>query len=84
MDEVSEAAVVGKPHPLLNEAPVAFVVPTRRSAGLEAKIMDRCASLLADFKRPVAVILVDDLPRSLLNKVAKRELRARLIEREGA
>ncbi len=84
LEEVSEAAVVGKPHPLLNEVPVAFVVPTHRSVGLEAKIMARCASMLADFKRPVEVILVDDLPRSLLNKVAKRELRLRLIEKGSA
>lgn len=82
LEDVSEAAVVGKPHPLLNEVPVAFVVPVRRSEGLERKVMDHCASLLADFKRPVDVIVVDDLPRSLLNKVAKRELRARL-EKEG-
>lgn len=84
LPDVSEAAVVGKPHPLLSEVPVAFVVPVRRSAGLEEKIMECCASLLADYKRPVAVILVDDLPRSLLNKVAKRELRARLTEKDSA
>lgn len=79
MDEVAEAAVVGKPHDFLGEVPVVFVIPVASaSPGLEARVRARCETLLADFKVPRMVILTDTLPRSMMNKVAKKELRARL------
>ncbi|BBE32506.1 ATP-dependent acyl-CoA ligase [Sphingosinicella microcystinivorans] len=79
MDEVAEAAVVGKAHDFLGEVPVVFVIPSGSVvSGLEEKVRARCESLLADFKVPREVILTDALPRSLMNKVAKKELRERL------
>jgi crotonobetaine/carnitine-CoA ligase len=79
MDEVAEAAVVGKGHDFLGEVPVVFVIPSgSASTGLEERVRARCEAFLADFKVPREVILTDALPRSLMNKVAKKELRARL------
>jgi crotonobetaine/carnitine-CoA ligase len=37
--------------------------------------MEACRSRLADFKVPHAVVVVDELPRSTLEKVAKHALR---------
>jgi crotonobetaine/carnitine-CoA ligase len=76
---VQEVAVVAAPHPMLAEVPVAFVIPTPDAPiDLAERILQACAQRLADFKRPHRVRLVPSLPRSLVNKVAKAELRAQL------
>ena len=79
---VSEVAVVGRPHPMLDEVPVAFVIPiaTGASDDLEARIAQACADSLAAFKQPAEIRLVAELPRSTLNKIAKAALRASLAD----
>jgi len=74
---VAEVAVVGRRHPMLDEVPVAFVIPQPdQPSGLEGRIAEACEKALAGFKRPHEVRLVDSLPRSTLEKIAKAELRA--------
>jgi crotonobetaine/carnitine-CoA ligase len=41
-------------------------------------VIVECKARLADFKVPRAVFIVDDMPRSTLEKVYKAELRKRL------
>lgn len=81
---VREAAVVAKKHPMLDEVPVVFVIPQGGVAAAPPDFADRitaaCAAALADFKRPREVRLVDDMPRSTLEKVAKAELRKMLTD----
>lgn len=78
---VAEVAVVARPHRMLDEVPVAFVLPAPGAApGLAARIGAACAAQLADFKRPHELRLVDSLPRSTLEKVAKAELRRGLAD----
>jgi crotonobetaine/carnitine-CoA ligase len=74
---VRETAVVAKKHPMLDEVPVAFVIPQAGIAPdeLEARVLATCRASLADFKVPCEVRLVDEMPRSTLEKVAKAELR---------
>ncbi len=79
---VREAAVVAKRHPMLDEVPVAFIIP---QAGVEAvppelhdTVMAACRNALADFKVPREIRFVDEMPRSTLEKVAKAELRKML------
>jgi crotonobetaine/carnitine-CoA ligase len=70
---VREAVVVGRPDTMLGEVPIAFVTA---SAGVTVEALQRsCAELLTDYKRPREVRIVDDLPRSTLDKVAKGRLR---------
>jgi crotonobetaine/carnitine-CoA ligase len=45
---------------------------------LADKVVEACRIQLADFKVPREVRIVDELPRSTLNKIAKAELRAAL------
>jgi crotonobetaine/carnitine-CoA ligase len=79
---VREVAVVAKKHPMLDEVPVAFIIPQGGVAGVPAdlqdKVMSACRSALADFKVPREIRLVDEMPRSTLEKVAKAELRKML------
>jgi crotonobetaine/carnitine-CoA ligase len=78
---VAEAAVVAKKHPMLDEVPVAFVIPTQEAGeDLPERILAACTAQLADFKRPHEVRLVDSLPRATLEKVAKAQLRAMLAQ----
>lgn len=78
MDGVVEAAVVGRPHEMLNEVPVAFVIAAAPTEQLRDEIERECRDRLASFKVPREVRFVAELPRSTLNKVAKGELRGLL------
>ena len=80
---VSECAVVGQPHYMLDEVPVAFVIKANEGmteSQLEEKIIDHCRTNLPDFKVVRSVHVVDELPRATLEKVAKNVLRERLPE----
>jgi crotonobetaine/carnitine-CoA ligase len=85
LPHVQDVAVVGQPHLLLDEVPVAFVIAAggRDPELLRQSIFTSCASELARFKVPWDVIFVDELPRSLLEKVAKAELRRCLPQLSG-
>ena len=79
---VLEAAVVARKDRMLDEVPVAFLrvlddSPPARAA-LLAEADAACSATLAPFKRPREIRIVDELPRSTLEKVAKAELRRML------
>ncbi len=81
---VEEVAVVARKHEMLDEVPVAFVRTllgddAQREALLES-VRSACAEALADFKQPHEVRLIEDFPRSTLEKIAKAQLRAFLDE----
>jgi len=75
---VAEAAVVGGPHPVFGEVPVAFVAALPGAALDPQALRRHCAERLADYKVPVAVHLVEKLPRNPGGKVLKQELRRAL------
>ena len=71
-DSVAEAAVVGVPHEVRGEVPVAFIVPKDNYdvSVIEQHLKDTFAS----FKVPRKFITVDKLPRTALGKVQKHLL----------
>jgi long-chain acyl-CoA synthetase len=74
---VLEAAVVGKPCPVLGERVHAFVYAPGGVADADA-VRAHCAARLADYKVPEEVTLMDaPLPRNANGKLLKRELRER-------
>jgi crotonobetaine/carnitine-CoA ligase len=82
---VVEVAVVGRRHPMLDEVPVAFVrAEPAHAAGLPAAIEAACGAALAGFKRPREIRVVDELPRSTLEKINKAVLRRALEAESGA
>jgi crotonobetaine/carnitine-CoA ligase len=72
---------------MLDEVPVAFVRAAEASpaarAALAETIRQACRGALAEFKQPREVRVVDELPRSTLEKIAKAELR-KLLAAERA
>jgi crotonobetaine/carnitine-CoA ligase len=81
---VREVAVVAKRHAMLDEVPVAFVIADPLLLdGLTDRIMTTCRDMLASFKHPHEVRLVESLPRATLEKVAKAQLRALVADEAG-
>ncbi len=81
---VSEAAVVGLPHPRWIEAVTAVVVLKPGVELTEAQVIAHCAGQLAHFKTPKAVVFVDTLPKNPSGKLLKRALRLRFEAHYGA
>jgi acyl-CoA synthetase (AMP-forming)/AMP-acid ligase II len=81
-NSVAEAAVVGAPHQILGEDPVAFVVLKDADTTTE-DIRQYCLAHLADYKVPRRWYVVEQLPRNATGKVIKPELKERL-ETEAA
>ena len=70
---------MGQPHAMLDEVPVAFVIAHPDApVDVGRQIIERCRELLPDFKAVRDVHVVDELPRSTLEKIAKNVLRERL------
>lgn len=79
--EIVEAAVVGRPDPVLGERVHAFVRPVERSALDAEAVRAFCTDRLADYKVPETVTLTaDPLPRNANGKLQKPVLRAQLTE----
>lgn len=72
---IREAAVVGEPHPLHGEIPVAFVALHEPDSVTPAAIRAWCREHLGRHEVPRVVTLVPQLPRNAAGKILKRELR---------
>jgi len=76
---VSEAAVVGVPHPRWSEAVVAVVILKPGEQVDEAGLIAHCREHLAGFKLPKAVRMMESFPRTGNDKVQKQRIRGELI-----
>ena len=72
---VADAAVIGVPHPRWVETPVAFVVPRDRTELGQDELIAHCRRYLAGYKKPTAIVMLQELPRNAGGKVLKRHLR---------
>ncbi|GGM97712.1 long-chain-fatty-acid--CoA ligase [Terrabacter tumescens] len=76
---VTDAAAVGLPKPDGSEEVVA-VVTTEPGAHVDLEaVQARCRSDLAAYKVPRRVVVVDELPRSQIGKVLRKQVRDSLI-----
>ncbi|MDZ8171530.1 long-chain-fatty-acid--CoA ligase [Microbacterium xanthum] len=81
--DVEDAAVIAMPGGNGAEQVTAAVV-LRGGVELDAEgIRDFCRTRLAAYKVPRRVVRIDDLPRSLIGKVLRREVRAQLLRDEA-
>ncbi len=77
--DVIAAAVVGLPRSSGGEE-VAAAVVLRDGAALDiAALRDFCRTRLTPYKVPRRITAVDDLPRSLIGKVLRRQVRDRML-----
>jgi fatty-acyl-CoA synthase len=75
LDGVAEAAVFGIAHPRWVEAVVAAVVPKPGASLTGEAVIRHTRELLAGYKTPKRVVIVDALPRNPSGKILKRQLR---------
>ena len=74
---VEEVAVIGVKHEKWGETPVAGIAPADAGAPPTIDdIQEHTRDLLASYKKPTSVIVIDELPRNASGKVLKHELRA--------
>ena len=78
VDGVLEAAVVGKPDPILGEVPVAYVALYPDSPVTETELLAHCRTHLTRVKVPVSITIVDAIPKNPVGKIDKPTLRRSL------
>ena len=66
---------IGIPHERWVETPLAVVVAATGAEVTEEELIALCRERLAGYKKPSAVVFVDELPRNAAGKVLKRRLR---------
>lgn len=77
--DVADAAVVGVPHDIYGEEPVAFVVRQAESETSASELIAYMGTQIAPFKAPGTIHFCDTLPKSPIGKVLRRELRDTLL-----
>ncbi|MCK5725664.1 MAG: AMP-binding protein [Thiotrichaceae bacterium] len=75
-EKVLEVGVIGIPHEISGEAVKVFVVKKDPSL-TEDEILECCREKLTGYKRPKVIEFVDELPKSNVGKILRRELRER-------
>jgi long-chain acyl-CoA synthetase len=76
--DILEACCVGIPHPKRGEAVKAFVVLKEGKSLTEKQVIDYCDTKLAKYKLPVAVEFRQELPKSNVGKILRKDLRAEM------
>src|SRR5205085_11383552 len=74
---VGDVAVVGVPSEQWGETPVAFVVRREGRGESESELLQWFNQRIGKTQRLAALHFVDELPRSAIGKVLKRDLRER-------
>jgi long-chain acyl-CoA synthetase len=80
LPQIAEAAVVGRAHPVYGEEPVLFVSLHPEATLDTDAIRAHLRASLSKYKLPVEITIMDDLPKNAVGKIAKPELRKRLVE----
>ncbi|MDN5574201.1 MAG: long-chain fatty acid--CoA ligase, partial [Micrococcales bacterium] len=77
-EEVAEAAVVGLRGEDGSEVVVAAVVTSPDRTFDEARLREHCYGKVTRYKVPRRIIELDELPRTMLGKIQRREVRQQL------
>lgn len=74
-NKIEAIAVVGKPHEILGESLVAFIIPKSNTTLTKGEIIEFCRGKISNYKIPDEVIFVSQLPMLLSGKIQKNILR---------
>jgi long-chain acyl-CoA synthetase len=80
---VDECNVIGVPDTYRGEAPVAFVKLQDGAEATEAELKKFLAEKLSKLELPREIIFKDVLPKTLIGKLSKKELREEYQQRKG-
>jgi len=74
--KVMEATAIGIPHPTRGEAVKVFVVLKEGQQATQEDLLGFCKDKLAKYKWPTEIEFRDDLPKTNVGKILKKDLRA--------
>lgn len=74
--KILEGCCIGIPHPKRGEAVKAFVILKEGQEMTEKEVIDYCDTKLAKYKLPVSVEFRQELPKSNVGKILRKDLRA--------
>jgi long-chain acyl-CoA synthetase len=75
---VQEVAVVGKVNPADGDETIRAFVTIKEGKTVEkSRLFELCRAQLAAYKIPKEIVVIDEMPKNALQKILKKELRAR-------
>ena len=77
--KVLEATAIGVPHPKRGEQVKVYVVLKEGQQATQEELIDYCRDKLAVYKLPTAIEFREELPKSNVGKVLKKNLRAEAL-----
>jgi long-chain acyl-CoA synthetase len=78
--EISASTVIGIPNELTGEAVIAFIVFKQGLSLTNEEIIKKCKNVMAGYKVPKQIHILDDLPKTLIGKIDKVALSKIAIE----
>jgi long-chain acyl-CoA synthetase len=82
--KVQEATVIGIPHPSRGEQVKVFVVLKEGQSATPEEMIAFCKGKLATYKLPTEVEFINELPKTNVGKVLKKDLRVTEMEKRDA
>ena len=74
--KIQEACAIGIPHATRGESIKVFVVLKEGKTATQEELIEYCMDKLARYKLPTEIEFRDDLPKTNVGKILKKELRA--------
>ena len=81
--KVLEATAIGVPHPKRGEQVKVFVVLNEGETVTQDELIEYCKGKLATYKLPTIIEFREELPKTNVGKVLKKDLRAEELAKEG-
>ncbi len=81
--KVQEACTIGIPHPSRGEAAKVFIVLREGETATEEEFLEYCKDKLAKYKWPTELEFRDELPKTNVGKVLRKDLRTEEMTKRG-